>query len=437
MTSSELAQVSFPLSWSGEAGPRRPFRIEHFAAIGNALGVAHLLEGSVQRAGGMVRISATLVNAADGSVLWAQRYDRPFQDLFALQDEITESVAGALKTRLLPEKDNRTQGDRPPGGNVEAYNAFLQGMFYNRRGSQADYRKAIDLFLLAARLDPRYSAPWAELTSVWTSVAGSASGAAQREAYAKAREAARKALELDPDSTLAHVMRGFLLLYADFDWAGAQVDFQRAAELSPNDGFVLTSLASLQATLGHSQRAVELTRKALVTDPLRANWHFWLSTYLSGLGRLDEADQAVRQAIEFQPDAEVYHGQLAMIAVQRGDAAAALAAARQESPGVWRQEAMALALQVGSDRAAADAALRTLIDENADAAAYQIAQTYALRRDPDNTFEWLERALANRDPGLQFLLYDPFILRYRDDPRFVAFCNKVGLPATTDAKRMP
>ncbi|MBS0431456.1 MAG: hypothetical protein JSS21_03470, partial [Proteobacteria bacterium] len=132
-----------------------------------------------------------------------------------------------------------------------------------------------------------------------------------------------------------------------------------------------------------------------------------------------------------------YHEQLALLEIQRGDATAALTAARQENSGVWRREAVALASQIGADYAAADAALKDLIDKDADGAAYQIAQAYALRRDPDNTFRWLERAVANRDPGIQFLLYDPFILRYKDDPRFAAFCRKVGLPATTDAKALP
>lgn len=405
--------------------------------IGKRLGVAHLLEGSLQRAGGMLRISARLVNAADGSILWSQRYDRPYKDLFALQDEITQACAEALKTQLLAGESTKTQGDRPPGGNVEAYNAFLQGRFHNRRGSEADYRKAIEVLELAIRLDPRYAAPHAELANVLTAVAGSVSGAEQQQAYARAREEAHAALELDPDSSLARVANGFLLLYADFDWAGARAEFRRAAESAPNDGVVLTSLASLEATLGRSQRAVEWIRKALATDPLHGNRYYWLSTYLSGLSRLDEAEQAIRKAIELQPAADAYHQQLAAIAIQRGDARAALAAAQQENPGVWQREAMALALQVGPDRVAADAALQSLVDKNADGAAYQIAQTYALRRDPDNTFKWLERSLANRDPGIQFLLFDPFILRYRDDPRFAAFCRRVGLPATTDAKAMP
>ena len=105
-----------------------------------------------------------------------------------------------------------------------------------------------------------------------------------------------------------------------------------------------------------------------------------------------------------------------------------IAAAKQEPPGEWQDISLALARQIGDDRSAADAALKTVIDKHAGVDAFQIAEVYALRNDANATFEWLDRAWSNRDTGIEFLLYDPFILRYKDDPRFAAFCRKVGLP---------
>ena len=170
-----------------------------------------------------------------------------------------------------------------------------------------------------------------------------------------------------------------------------------------------------------------------MTEPLRAFWHFYLASYLTGLDRLAEAEQAIRKAIELQPAAAVSHQLLASIEVKRGNAQAALEAAQQEPPGVWQDSALAVARQIGTDRSSADAALRTLVEKHANVAAYQIAQVYALRNDADNTFEWLNRAWSNRDAGIPGLLYDPFILRYKDDPRFPAFCRKVGLPVPGEA----
>jgi TolB-like protein/Tfp pilus assembly protein PilF len=408
---------------------------DNIKIVAQKLGVAHLLEGSVQKQGGKVRVTATLINAADGSILWSQRYDKPYKDLFALQDDITRSVAGALQAKLLSVPGTVAQSERPPSGNLEAWKAYQQGKFHAMRATQADLRTALAQFTAATRLDPRYAAAYARLSYVWNDMATQyLAGTAQQQAYANARRAANTTLA--PDSALMHSARGKLLLLADLDWRGAQAEFKRAQQLAPNDAGVLFNLGSLDATLGRVQSAVELTRTALAGDPLHANWYDWLSIYLSGLGRLDEAEQMVRKAIELQPTADAFREQQAVIAIQRGDAKGALAAAQRESDEGWHRIALALALQIGPDRAAADAALQTLIAKYADRAPYQIAEVYALRRDPGKAFEWLQRAWAARDPGIGLLLHDPFILRYRDDPRFAAFCKKVDLPTTTDAVAM-
>jgi hypothetical protein len=123
------------------------------------------------------------------------------------------------------------------------------------------------------------------------------------------------------------------------------------------------------------------------------------------------------------------------IEIQRGNAQTALAASQQESPGWQRDSALALARQIGSDRSAADSALRTMIDKHANKAAYQIAEVYALRSDANATFEWLDRAWSNRDAGISGRFHDPFILRCKDDRRFAAFCRKIGLPGPGEARR--
>ena len=407
---------------------------EDSRSIGAKLGVAHLLEGSVRRSGEMVRVSAELIDTADGSTQWAERYDRPYRDLFALQDEITSAVAVALRAKLLPGEYAAAQSDRPPGGSLEAYNALLQGRFFAFRNTEADLRKAIESYTQATRLDPTYGLAWSDLAQAWTTLSsGFLGGESEQEAYAKARESADRALALSPDLAAAHLAQGYLLQNADLDWRGAEADYHRAMELAPNDGEAKFFLGNQLATFGELKSAIELTRQALGTEPLRGFWYNWLATYLSGLNRFDEAERAVRKAIELQPGASWFHYTLTSIEVERRDAQAALAAAQQEPPGVWQNSALALARQIVGDRKEADAALMALIEEDSNTQAYQIAEVYALRNDADGTFEWLDRAWSNRDPGIEYLLYDPFILRYRDDPRFAAFCRKVGLPVPTEA----
>lgn len=404
------------------------------AQIGTKLGVAHLLEGSVQRAGDTVRITATLVKAADGSVVWTQHFDRPYKDLFALQDVITAAVASSLQAKLLNGAGAVVQSDRPPSGSVDAYVAYQHGIAYRERGNEEGLRKAVDSLREAIRLDPKYAAAYAQLSYAWIGLAGTfVEGAQAQQAYSEARRAANKALVLDPNLSLSHQAQTNLLLNLNQDWAEAEVEARRAIQLAPTDPSAQFTLAGILAIQGKASEAAALTRQALASDPRQASRYFWLSTSLTVLGQFDAAQQALETSLALQPGVVTAQVQLTVIAVLRGDAKAAIAAAGKVSEGVWRDVAMALAQQIGGDRMAADAALNQLIANDAAIAAYQIAQVYALRGEADNTFRWLDRAWNNHDTGVGDLLSNPFILRYRDDPRFAAFCKKIGLPTATDA----
>jgi TolB-like protein/Flp pilus assembly protein TadD len=403
---------------------------EDSRAIGEKLGVAHLVEGSVRHQGDTVRVSAELVDASDGSTQWSERYDRPYKDLFALQDDITRAVAGSLKTRLAPGQSPSQQTDRPPSGSLDAYNALLEGKFYYGRFTEADTRKAIERFDLATQLDPRYALAWSYVSRAWAQLSAAYLDFTEaEEANAKALAAADKALGLEPDLANAHGARGLALRLANFDWRGAEQEYRRALELAPADGDAKLNFASSLATFGQVDKAVELIRQALDSDPLQASWYGRLGYYLYMENRLDEAERAIRKAIELQPSASIFHFNLTLIEIYRGNARAALAAAQQEPAGLNQDSALALARQIGSDRAAADAALQNLIAKHATSDAYGVAQAYAIRNDADKTFDWLDRAWTYRDPGIATLLTNPFLARYKDDPRFAALCRKVGLPA--------
>jgi TolB-like protein/Flp pilus assembly protein TadD len=405
--------------------------------IGAKLGVAHLLEGSVRHAGDKVRVSAELIDASDGSTQWSERYDRPYKDLFGLQDDITRAVGGALKAYLLPrENASVQQTDRPPSGNLDAYNAVLEGKHYLARDTDAGTRKAIESFIRATQLDPRYAFAWSSLSRAWTDLGGyHVNLAAASEAFSKARPAVNTALSLAPDLASAHIARGWLLEMGDLDWRGAEAEYRRAFELAPGSGDAAASLARQLANFGQVGRAIELTQQALATDPLHSRWYSWLADYLSALNRLEEAEVAIRRAIDLQPGGVRLHFVLSEIEIRRGNAQAALAAAQQEPPGsVFRDAALVKALQSGNDHTAADAALKNLLDKGASWDPYDVAQIYAMRNDADKTFEWLDRAWSYRDPAVHHLPYDPFIGRYKDDPRFIAYCRKVGLPVPGEAE---
>ena len=406
--------------------------------IGAKLGVAHLLEGSVRHAGGMVRVSAELIDSSDGSTQWSERYDRPYKDLFGLQDDLTRAVGGALRAHLIPrENASVQQADRPPSGNLEAYNAVLEGKYYLARDTDADNHKAIERFAGATQLDPHYAFAWSLLARAWTNLGSfHLNLATAAEAYAKARGAVNTALSLNPDLASAHIAQGWLSETADFNWRGAEAEYRRAFELAPGSGDAAASLARQLATFRELDRAIELTQAALATDPLHSRWYASLAVDFYALNRLEEAEGAIRRAIELQPGGVWLHGfVLTNIEIRRGDPKAALAAAEQEPPGFFREAALAKALQIGNDRAAAEAALETLLDKGPSWDPYDVAQLYAMRGDADKTFEWLDQAWKYRDPSVHNLLYDPFIARYKNDPRFTAYCRKVGLPVPGEARR--
>ena len=401
--------------------------------IGEKLGVYYVLEGSVRKSADRVRIAVALVKAGDGANVWSETYDRELKDIFAVQSEIAGAVAKELKVALLGNNGQATQlatATTPSNQNVEAYNALLQGNFYSYRRTAEDYRKAIGYYEEAIRLDPRYALAYAKLSIAAVNLVTSYGGLATKEreeATAKARTSAKRALDLDPDLADAHRAQAAIFESVDFNFGGAEVEYRRALELAPQIASVTSNLAFLLSELGRLEEAVTLNQRAIGLEPLRSQSHISLAVILMALGRYDEAEAALRKAIELQPQSSANYARLAQIQILRGKPGPAVELAKQETDPFYRTYAMALAHFANGDRAEADAALKKLIDEDAEDAGSQIATVYALRKDPEKMFEWLEHAWATHDSGVTVLLTDPFLRAYKDDPRFIAFAQKIGV----------
>jgi TolB-like protein/Flp pilus assembly protein TadD len=405
--------------------------------IGEKLGVTNLLEGSVRKQGDRVRIVAELINAADGRTLWSETYDRELKDVFAVQSEIATAVTEQLKIKLLgaPAKSDAV----PSNNNLAAYNALQQGTFYFRLSTEEGTRKATEFYGEAIRLDPRYALAYAQLSAAWRQLAATwlVGGADANEGFAKARNAAQTALSLAPNLAAAHEALGFVLVTPDLDFAAAEVEFRKAEKLAPADAGPKFALSFLFAAQGRLAEAENIMRQTLPLDPLGVTRYLNLARILIAGGRYDEAEAVLRKAIELQPAAARLHAYLTTLDVIRGDAAAALRDAQLEPKGFWRDYALALAQQAQNDRATADAALQTLIDNYAGGGPFQIATVYGLRKEPDKMFDWLEHAYTGQDPGLTQLLGTPFILAYKDDPRFAALCQKLKIPVPAVAGPKP
>jgi TolB-like protein len=400
-------------------------RKEEPKTIGEKLGVATLLEGTVRKQGDRVRIVAELINAADGIELWSRTFDRELKDIFAVQQEIAKAVAESLRVTLLGSEENSSQ---MATNSVEAHNAYLQARFHRQRGNVEDYRKAITYFDRAIELDPNYALAYAERSETWTLV-GDLTG--QRStAYPKARSDAEKAVAIAPALAEAHAALGWVRAFAEWKFAEGLSELQRAKELSPANPTANDLLARVIVYRGRMEEAERQAQQAVELDPLSAATQFTLGRVLFYAGKLDEADAAGRKMAELQPSASSSHRWQVLVAVQRGDGETALREAQLEPDESLRPFELALAQYVRGDSKASDAALADLIANSRDSLAYQIAQVYAVRHEVDKALEWLQIAFDNHDGGMASLLVDPLLHNLRDDSRYKALIAEMNFPTT-------
>src|SRR5436853_4457050 len=295
-------------------------RKEESKTIGEKLGVATLLEGTVRKQGDKVRIVAELINAADGIELWTRTFDRELKDIFAVQEEIATAVASSLKVTLLG-LDERSPAT-PATKNTEAHNAYLLGHYYFQRRNLEDYRKAVASFDQAIRLDPDYALAYAERSEAWTLI-GDLSGQG-KTFWPKAREDAEKAVAIAPTLAEAHAALGWVRAFTEWKFAEGLSELQRAKELSPANPTANDLLARVIVYTGRMEEAERQARQAVELDPLSAATQFTLGRVLFYAGKLDEAYAAGRKMAELYPSASSSHRWQVLVAVQRGDGETAL-----------------------------------------------------------------------------------------------------------------
>ena len=392
-------------------------------AIGQALGVAHLLEGSVRKAGDRVRIGLQLVNAADGSQRWSETYDRELKDIFAVQEEIAKTVADQLRVRLVGATEPISS--KPSNENLAAYNAFLQGKFYFDKGNSEAAAQASRFADEAIQLDPKYAEAHV-LKARALYFIGLSQGLQGRDKFEEARAAARAAIALRPDLSGAHSAMAYIYLFADWNFAAAEAELALAHERTPA---VLNNLGNLRGLQSRWEEALALREETVRLDPLHAAYYYNLGNTFTRLDRLDEAGAAFRKALELQPTVHNVHGSLCTVAILRGDRDAALREAELEPAPIPRASALALARFARGERKEADAALDQYIAQAAESIPSGIAAVYASRGEVDKMLEWLERAYQQREPNvIAVVAISPFFTRYKSDPQFVALCSKIGVP---------
>ena len=408
--------------------------------IGQKLGVAHLVEGSVRKSGDAVRIAARLTRADTGEELWSENYTRDLKDVFAVQTELAQTIVEQLRGRFggadagstAKEKIQEEVQAAEKGGtkNLDAHQLYLQGRFYENRHSEKSAREALTAYEHAVALDPGFALAWAGVaqTHLWLAGFSTEGGQKTFDAHlAAARDATARALSIEPDLTNGLLARAWIETNFDFNWNAAAKTVSKALALAPADPNILISAANLEIARGNTDRAIELYRKAVDLDPVNAQARSFLAFNLAATKRFAEARAEFPRVVELNPAAPWAHAGLGLSYLLENKFEEAATEAQADA-GEWARLLIVSCARWGQKRVQeSDAALAELTAKDSETAAYQIAEAYAYRGDKDHAFEWLERARRQRDPGLVGLRRDPLLPNLRDDPRWNVFLHTMGL----------
>jgi serine/threonine-protein kinase len=399
---------------------------DDLAAIGRKLGVGTLLEGSVRRAGKRARITAKLVNVADGFAAWTQTYDRELDDVFGVQEEIARAVVAALKLKLALGNAPSVAGHRTR--RPEVYDAYLVARRLLKQGGPEGWKGAVAAYERTLALDPAYGPAWAELAEALYWFSDATVGPERDGLRRRALPAAERAVALSPDLATAWSTRGFLRTLLRWDFDGGRHDFMRALELAGGDARVLRDYGTVVLPpLGRIDEGIASLVRSTELDPLDSMAWFFLTYAYAGKGDWEKASRAGARALEVWPG-NFYAGYwLSVIQLVQGRSTEALAAAGR-FPKEFMLPAQAMAHHSLGNRARSDQALDQLEREFADTAPYQLAEVRAWRGEHDQAFAWLERARLKYDSGLIEIRYDPLLRTLRGDPRYAALLKRLNLP---------
>ena len=404
------------------------------AAIGSTLHATAALEGSVRRLGGRYKIGVQLVRAPDGVVLWSELYDGDATDLLALQEEIARSVSHALRVRLEPELASKA---RPVIADAAAHDLYLRGRYFLNRVSADDLRQAIVCFERAVKRDPSHARAWAGLadTHLVLAVMGHTPAAPE---VSRVHAAVARALALDGDLAEAHASLACVLFAFDWEWNGAEQEFERAITLDPSYGLTHHRYGLYLMYRGRHRSAQQVLEDARASDPLAASINMNLGRLYLAAHRADLAVPLIRTAVELSPRLPLAHEQLGHAYLQIDATASALAAFRRtmELSGPRGATRLAYALAFTGDHAAARKVLRE-VSERPEAAvhAFGLAMAHTGLGDRDGAFGWLERAYDLRDAFLHTVKATPAFEPLHADPRWDALLRRIGLaePANVGA----
>jgi len=398
--------------------------------IGARLNVEHILEGSVRRAGGRVRVTAQLFKTSDGYHLWSQRFDREMTDVFSIQDEISQAIVDSLRVQLV--------GDRPLVRRhletVEAYQLYLRGRHQWNKWTREASQKAIQLFEEALRADPGYALAYAGLADAHAVLMSSESyGLMPREAAAKARLAALKALELDDGLAEAHSALGLVRLSYDWDWDAAEHEFRRALELNPNASNTYHWYSHLLISLWRLDESLDASRRALELNPVDPEMEAHMAFHYLCAGQYDDALDHCRRGLEIDEGFHELHwfiGETLNSMERYGDALEPLKKSIHLGGGTAAEWAALARAQAGIGRREEAQEILNRLEvpsEGRPPASFSVAVVHAGLGNLDSAVRWVEKAVDERSSWVPYLGVWPGLKNLRRIPLCRDLLRRLGL----------
>ena len=398
-------------------------------AAGRELQVDSVVDGSIQRWGDRIRVTARLVGVG-GEQLWAGQFDEKFTDIFAVQDAISGRVAGALALHLSGEEERRLT--KRYTENAAAYELYLRGRYHLYKLTPPEVRKGGEFFQEAVTVDPTYALAYAGIADAYRTLPIT-SDVAPTEAFPKAKEAVTKALELDDSLAEAHAILGFIKFWFDWDWAGSESEFRRAIELSPNNADAHRGYAHLLSNIGRHEEALREVERARELDPLSLITNTLQGQFLHFAGRDDEAVRSLEKTFELDPNFWVARTHLAYVFIRKkmyGQALTELGKAREQSRGNTTTIALTgYVLALSGERGQARGVLEELrkLSRERYVPPYNMAIVHHGLGEREEALAWLEKAVEGRDVLLTFVAVDPKWETLRSDPRFDSLLERMNL----------
>ena len=398
--------------------------------IAQELNVDAIIEGSALRSGDRVRIAAQLVDVETDELLWAETYDRDFQDLLVLQSELARAVAGEIEVAVSPEDTARLASVRPV--NPEAYEAYLKGRFHANKLTPPDIEAALSYFELALEKDPDYALAYVGVARVWGG-RNQMGFTPPNEAVPKQREAVERALKLDDSLAEAHAALAALKTWGEWDWVSAERAFERALELNPNDAEARASYSHFLNQMRRPDEAMAQIERALELDPFNDFYQALYGVDLLFVRRYDEAIEQFRKSLRTAPGNPVALIQLSGAFHLEGMYEEALESHKSYLTTVDDVEGLEV-LERGFEESGYEGAMRNVAESMAARAlrtgtsAVDVAALYLRAGENELALDWLETAFVERDPNLAVISVAPHFDPLRDDPRFRDLQRRMNLP---------